>query len=205
MLHKIRSKILKRPSLRGFIQEQQHVAAMSFGKLYTYDVSANTLRSPMCTAGIKLTATQGNPRSTAIRAVAKANNLELEIVPTEPAKGLPTEYLKLNPLGKIPSFEGVDGYFLSEAIAIAIYRMCRNFHKICPRRIPSYDEMFSVYSYPCLNCTVEIIYSHSDVKLSEPYRSCPPPATEADKISKLPRRMRRPHYWEKPSKTTLRS
>lgn len=66
--------------------------------------------------------TQGNPRSTAIRAVAKANKLDLEIVHTEPAKGVSTEYLKLNKLGKVPTFEGADGYILSECIAIAIYR-----------------------------------------------------------------------------------
>jgi elongation factor 1-gamma len=64
---------------------------------------------------------QGNPRSIAIRAVAKANKLDLEIVHTEPAKGVPEEYLKINPLGRIPSFVGADGYTLSECIAIAIY------------------------------------------------------------------------------------
>lgn len=64
---------------------------------------------------------QGNPRSTAIRAVAKANNVDLEIVETEPAKGLSAEYLKLNKLGKVPTFVGADGYTLHECIAIAIY------------------------------------------------------------------------------------
>ena len=64
---------------------------------------------------------QGKPRSTAIRAVAKANNVELEIVETEPAKGVSAEYLKLNPLGKVPTFVGADGYTLHECIAIAIY------------------------------------------------------------------------------------
>ncbi|MCJ1382907.1 hypothetical protein MMC17_006020 [Xylographa soralifera] len=78
---------------------------MSFGKIYT------------CS---------DNPRSTAIRAVAKANKLDLEIVDTEPAKGVPAEYLKINPLGKIPSFEGADGYVLTEAIAIAIYITSQN-------------------------------------------------------------------------------
>ncbi len=72
--------------------------------------------------------TQGNPRSTAIRVVAKANKLDLEIVETEPAKGVPAEYLKINPLGKVPSFEGADGYVLTECIAIAIYGMCLSYH-----------------------------------------------------------------------------
>ena len=74
---------------------------MSFGKLYTYP---------------------GNPRSVALWAVAKANNLELEMVHTEPAKGLSADYLKLNPLAKVPTFVGADGYVLSECVAIAIYR-----------------------------------------------------------------------------------
>lgn len=64
---------------------------------------------------------QGNPRTTAILAVAKANGLDLDLVHTEPAKGVSTEYLKLNKLGKIPTFEGEDGYVLTEAMAIAIY------------------------------------------------------------------------------------
>lgn len=33
-----------------------------------------------------------------------------------------TEYLKLNKLGKVPTFEGADGFVLSECIAIAVYR-----------------------------------------------------------------------------------
>lgn len=70
----------------------------------------------------QLTAAQGNPRSTAIRAVAKANDLELEIVETEPAKGVSPDYLKINKLGKVPTFVGSDGYVLTECIAIAIYR-----------------------------------------------------------------------------------
>ncbi len=53
--------------------------------------------------------------------VAKASNVDLEIVTTEPWKDLPTEYLKLNKLGKIPTFEGGDGYVLTESMAIAIY------------------------------------------------------------------------------------
>lgn len=58
-----------------------------------------------------------------IRAVAKANKLELEFVETTPANGVPSEYLKINPLGKVPSFVGADGYTLTECIAIAIYSM----------------------------------------------------------------------------------
>ncbi|ATZ48371.1 Bcgst25 [Botrytis cinerea B05.10] len=78
---------------------------MAFGTLYTYP---------------------GNPRSTAIRAVAKANNIELDIVETEPAKGVSEDYLKINKLGKVPTFVGADGFTLHEAIAIAIYVTSQN-------------------------------------------------------------------------------
>lgn len=77
---------------------------MAFGKLYTYEA---------------------NPRSTAILAVAKANNLELEIVPTVPSSAGP-EYQKLNGLSKVPTFVGSDGFVLSECMAIAIYLTSQN-------------------------------------------------------------------------------
>lgn len=67
----------------------------------------------------------GNARTTAIKAVAKANNLDLEFVEhlfpiTDP------KYLLLNRLGKVPTFVGSDGYVLSECIAIAIYLTSQN-------------------------------------------------------------------------------
>lgn len=78
---------------------------MSFGKLYSYS---------------------GNPRTTSLLAVAKENGLDIELVETEPAKGVSTEYLKLNKLGKVPTFEGADGFVLSECIAIAVYLASQN-------------------------------------------------------------------------------
>jgi hypothetical protein len=63
--------------------------------------------------------------------VAKANNLELEIVPTIPQEGVSKEYLELNPLGKVPSFQAKDGFFLTEAIAIAIYSTFRGSLSFC--------------------------------------------------------------------------
>lgn len=43
---------------------------------------------------------------------------------TDVTKGpLSTDYLKINKLGKVPSFVGADGYELTESIAIAIYSM----------------------------------------------------------------------------------
>jgi len=75
-----------------------------FGKLYTYS---------------------DNPRSTALKAVAKANSLELELVDTAPPN-VDANYLLLNHLGKVPTFQGADGYVLSECIAIAIYLTSQN-------------------------------------------------------------------------------
>ncbi|EON96143.1 putative elongation factor 1-gamma protein [Phaeoacremonium minimum UCRPA7] len=84
---------------------------MSFGKLYTYEAHIRVL--------------QANPRSTGILAVAKANDVKLDIVDTDTKK--PTaEYLKQNKLGKVPTFVGADGYVLSECIAIAIYITSQN-------------------------------------------------------------------------------
>ena len=53
--------------------------------------------------------------------MAKANGLDLEMVERTPDKPFPPEYLKLNPLNRIPSFEGNDGYVLTECMAIAVY------------------------------------------------------------------------------------
>lgn len=64
---------------------------------------------------------QRNPRTTAILAVAKANGLDIETVVVDTVNPTP-EFLKLNPLSKVPVFVGTDGYVLTESIAIAIYR-----------------------------------------------------------------------------------
>ncbi|EGP90132.1 unnamed protein product [Zymoseptoria tritici ST99CH_1A5] len=78
---------------------------MGFGKIYSYE---------------------GNPRTTAILAVAKANGLDIELVNENPADGLSADYLKINPLAQIPTFEGQDGYILTESVAIAIYLTSQN-------------------------------------------------------------------------------
>ena len=65
-------------------------------------------------------ALQGNPRSTGILAVAKANDLELEVVQVDTTKPS-AEFTAANPLNKVPTFVGADGYTLTESIAIAIY------------------------------------------------------------------------------------
>ncbi|KAI1814792.1 eEF1-gamma domain-containing protein [Poronia punctata] len=73
----------------------------------------------------KLFTRELNPRSTAILAVAKANGLDLETVEVE-AGNPSAELLKINELGKVPTFLGADGYSLTEAMAIAIYVTSQN-------------------------------------------------------------------------------
>ena len=55
--------------------------------------------------------------------VAKENNLDVELVKTVPHEGVSADYMKLNKLGRIPTFEGSDGFILSESVAIAVYCM----------------------------------------------------------------------------------
>lgn len=52
--------------------------------------------------------------------VAKENNLDVELVETRPPN-TDIEYLKLNPLNRVPTFVGANGFILTESIAIAIY------------------------------------------------------------------------------------
>jgi len=72
------------------------------------------------------------------------------------------DYRKLNKLGRIPTFEGSDGYILSECIAIAIYR---KLHAITTLTIPYWytHHMMNYhtinYSYPCLKTTVETVFT----------------------------------------------
>lgn len=65
---------------------------------------------------------QDNARSTALLAIAKEYNLDIELVETRPPN-ITADYLKLNPLGRVPTFVGSNGFVLTESIAIAIYRM----------------------------------------------------------------------------------
>lgn len=88
---------------------------------------------------------QGNPRTTGILVAAKENNLDIELVRTHPGEGISDDYRKINKLGRIPTFEGADGYILSEMLAIAVY--CTSL-VICLMRTRSYDETYYQYSYP---------------------------------------------------------
>ncbi|KAK9775576.1 hypothetical protein AB5N19_04692 [Seiridium cardinale] len=66
-----------------------------------------------------------NPRTTAILAVAKANGLDIETEVVDTVNPTP-DFLKHNPLSKVPVFVGTDGYVLTESIAIAIYLTSQN-------------------------------------------------------------------------------
>ncbi|PLB49469.1 eEF1-gamma domain-containing protein [Aspergillus steynii IBT 23096] len=78
----------------------------------------------------KLYGLPDNGRTIAILVAAKANDVELELVNTQANSAADfnksAEYTKLSPLGKIPAFEGANGYTLSEAIAIAVYVTSQN-------------------------------------------------------------------------------
>ncbi|VUC27977.1 unnamed protein product [Clonostachys rosea] len=64
--------------------------------------------------------TAENSRSIAIKVIAKAHKLELNMVYAE--LGNPSiEHLEVNKLGKIPTFVGEGGFVLSECIAVALY------------------------------------------------------------------------------------
>jgi len=73
----------------------------------------------------KLYGVEANPRTIPLRVLAKANNLDLELVPTN--FPVSAEYINnVNPVGKIPAFVGSNGFALTECIAIAIYIASQN-------------------------------------------------------------------------------
>jgi len=53
--------------------------------------------------------------------VAKTNELDVELVETNPGAGVSADYRKINKLGRIPTFVGADGFILSEVLAISVY------------------------------------------------------------------------------------
>ncbi|KAI4730464.1 elongation factor 1 gamma [Aureobasidium sp. EXF-10728] len=69
----------------------------------------------------KLYTYKGGPRSIGILAVAHAIGFDIEVIETNPQDGLSEEYLKLNRLGKTPTFVSSDGTVLTECIAIALH------------------------------------------------------------------------------------
>jgi elongation factor 1-gamma len=85
--------------------------------------------------------------------------LDLDLVNTEADSNASfnksADYTKLSPLGKVPAFEGDNGFTLSEAIAIAVYGMYR-IEKNANSFLPSYDEHTST-SYPWQKYTHTIL------------------------------------------------
>lgn len=74
-----------------------------------------------------LTDSQDNPRTISALVAAKANDVDVELVETQANANADfnksAEYIAINPAGKIPAFKGTNGYTLSEAIALNVYRM----------------------------------------------------------------------------------
>jgi hypothetical protein len=95
---------------------------MSLGTLYNHNVRPRCLavlsrRCADCEWFIK-----PSPRSTAILIVAKAHGLHLDVVYADKDdKENYEELLKFNPLGRVPTFVGSDGYVLTECIPITLY------------------------------------------------------------------------------------
>ena len=98
--------------------------------------------------------------------MANVNNLDLEFVHTEPAKGVSDDYRLINKLGLVPSFVGADNFTLTESIAIAIYRKSSRYiwtpsnttppsHSTCNAMMRNIIN----YSYPCLKITVETLFT----------------------------------------------
>ncbi|KAK6000810.1 hypothetical protein QM012_003535 [Aureobasidium pullulans] len=69
----------------------------------------------------KLYTYKGGPRSIGILAVAHAVGFDIEVIETNPQDGLSEEYLKLNRLGKTPTFVSSEGTVLTECMAIALH------------------------------------------------------------------------------------
>ncbi|KAJ5248952.1 Elongation factor 1-gamma 2 [Penicillium chermesinum] len=76
----------------------------------------------------KLYGLPDNGRTLSVLVAAKHNDLDLELVKTEAKADANTgaEYRSIQPLGKIPGFEGANGFKLSEVIAINIYVTSQN-------------------------------------------------------------------------------
>ena len=66
---------------------------------------------------------------------------------TEPKKGVPPEYLEINPLGKVPGFQGNDGFILSECIAIGVYSKYSYFYyQFIELQLASMMRYVTIYS-----------------------------------------------------------
>jgi elongation factor 1-gamma len=61
------------------------------------------------------------------------------------------------PHGKIPAWDGKDGFKLFEGLAIARYCASPSNQSISGQSAMSEDESIHLFSYPCLNIHVEIL------------------------------------------------
>jgi elongation factor 1-gamma len=82
-----------------------------------------------------------------VQVAAKSNDLDIELVNTEANAAASfnqsAEYTKVSPLGKIPAFEGANGFVLSEVIALVVYGMyLKEFLALLKCSPPLYDECF---------------------------------------------------------------
>ena len=96
--------------------------------------------------------------------MANVNNLDIEFVHTEPAKGVSDDYKLINKLGLVPSFVGADNLTLTESIAIAIYRKSSRYiwtpaSTTGPTTCNAMMRNIINYSYPCLKITVETLFT----------------------------------------------
>lgn len=91
---------------------------MAFGTFYTFPVSiiAKSLQHRNHTDS-RVSVQGDHCRTIAIKAVAKANGLELDICETPRTP----DHLGISKLGKVPAFQGADGFKLFECMAIALY------------------------------------------------------------------------------------
>lgn len=79
--------------------------------------------------------------------------MDIELVKTEANSSASfnqsAEYTKINPLGKIPAFEGANGFVLSEVIALVVYGMyLKKFLVLLKSLPPLYDECFILLVIP---------------------------------------------------------
>ena len=76
--------------------------------------------------------------------VAKINKLDIDFVetPTPITPEKDKEYLKLNPLARVPTFVGSDGFLLTEVIAIALY--CASAFLLCSYLFRLYPNLMIV-------------------------------------------------------------
>lgn len=144
---------------------------MVFGTLYTFPVSSNPSASRTTAASLMpltIDIQSDHPRSIGIKAVAKANNLELRIV-QEPRIA---EHLEVSELGKVPAFRGEDGLKLFECVAIAIYGPSTFLNACCFSRRDYVEQHtmvgFLFFPIKCFVTVTSFTWSSSNIRIFIP-------------------------------------